>query len=197
MDFSSSESPTFESVLIIHTVSYSFGFEFKIQTCFSIPNGRLGFAIYIVDLEKCGAFHSKCRGCRVKGFLLRNLREGWQRIGRKYRVLPNSPWKLTPPSQVWYFFFFCTQICWHSSLVNSSQQTMWSIASDIKQLFLVSHMGIGHWTIKDGWILPVIRLTWEGFDGKSKQSRSLGAEQPTQVRVYQLPLGIDGLASLA
>ena len=105
--------------------------------------------------------------------------------------------KIDPPLTSLVFFFFCTQICWHSSLVNSSQQTMWSIASDIKQLFLVSHMGIGHWTIKDGWILPVIRLTWEGFDGKSKQSRSLGAEQPTQVQVYQLPKGVDVLASLA
>ena len=31
----------------------------------------------------------------------------------------------------------------------------------------------------------------------AKQSRSPGAEQPTQVRVYQLPVGVDGLASLA
>ena len=30
-----------------------------------------------------------------------------------------------------------------------------------------------------------------------EQSRSPGAEQPTQVRVYQLPVGGDGLASLA
>ena len=36
-------------------------------------------------------------------------------------------------------------------------------------------------------------IVWAG----AKQSRSPGAEQPTQVWVYQLPVGVDGLASLA
>ena len=31
----------------------------------------------------------------------------------------------------------------------------------------------------------------------AKQSRSPGAEQPTQVRAYQLPVGVDSLSSLA
>ena len=39
----------------------------------------------------------------------------------------------------------------------------------------------------------VFLIVWAG----AKQSRSPGAEQPTQVRVYQLPVGVDGLASLA
>ena len=38
----------------------------------------------------------------------------------------------------------------------------------------------------------VFLIVWAG----AKQSRSPGAEQPTQVRVYQLPVGVDGLASL-
>ena len=41
--------------------------------------------------------------------------------------------------------------------------------------------------------LFVFLIVWAG----AKQSRSPGAEQPTQVRVYQLPVGVDGLASLA
>ena len=39
----------------------------------------------------------------------------------------------------------------------------------------------------------VCLIVWAG----AKQSRSPGAEQTTQVRVYQLPVGVDGLASLA
>ena len=41
-------------VIVIHMVSYSIGSEFKILTYFSIPTGRLRFAIYIVYLEKSG-----------------------------------------------------------------------------------------------------------------------------------------------
>ena len=40
--------------------------------------------------------------------------------------------------------------------------------------------------------LFVFLIVWAG----AKQSRSPRAEQPTQVRVYQLPMGIDGLAIL-
>ena len=36
-------------------------------------------------------------------------------------------------------------------------------------------------------------IVWAG----AKQSRSPGAEQTPQVQVYQLPVGVDGLASLA
>ena len=39
----------------------------------------------------------------------------------------------------------------------------------------------------------VFLIVWAG----AKQSRSPGAEQPTQVQVYQLPLGVDGLATLS
>ena len=44
--------------------------------------------------------------------------------------------------------------------------------------------------IKYLFFLPI---DWAGV----KQSRSPGAEQATRVRVYQLPVGVDGLASLA
>ena len=36
----------------------------------------------------------------------------------------------------------------------------------------------------------ITTFVWAG----AKQSRSPGAEQPTQVRVYQLPVGVDSLA---
>ena len=41
--------------------------------------------------------------------------------------------------------------------------------------------------------LFVFLIVWAG----AKQSRSPGAEQPTQVRVYQLPVGVDNLATLS
>ena len=57
-----------------------FYFEFKIQTGFGIPAGRLGFAIYIVDLEKCEAT-SKCRAAanfQICSFFLGIFPENFQ-----------------------------------------------------------------------------------------------------------------------
>ena len=43
-----------------------FGLQYKIQMpLFSILNGRMGFAIYIVELQNCGASF-KCSGCSVR-----------------------------------------------------------------------------------------------------------------------------------
>ena len=70
---------------------------------------------------------------------------------------------------------------------------MQEFLSPQKFLVLVPHNPYVDWILHKVKKLFVLLIVWAG----AKQSRSPGAEQPTQVRVYQIPVGVDGLVSLA